>query len=792
MWSLIAMVVWLTQISVRANADVLSPALPIPAALTSVPAGGHLDYLRDSTNSLSLNDVRAKSAEWKVFAPAVPNFGFSQDSHWLRLQLAHEGEQSQTVLLEVAYPSLNTLEIHELTSDGRVISHHLGNLVPFDAREYKNRNYVIELELGPREAREIYLRVHTEGAVQLPITLWNPRNFAMQDQRFVLGQGLYFGVVLALALYNLFLFFSVRDPSYVYYILSVLSFGLFQASLQGLAFQYLWPEVPAFNKYAIPLWANIFGFSASFFAVHFLQLRERHRSYSRPLVLAGRFMFVMMFLLPLVKYHYALRIVTGVAVLVSLLTIFMSFRLWLAGNKQARLFLIAWISLLLGLAVFGLSKFGILPHNVLTEYGVQVGHAMDVILLSMALADRINLLRHEKIELLNHANATERAAGLVMHEANQKLQEALTLSEQQRRNKDEFMMTVSHELRTPLNSINNALVQMHNVRSEDDRRALEAYIQGSAERLSTQVENVVMLVESGFADIQPQSRLFFVDSLIERAARSTASLLMNKPVELLIEKTGKPNAAYLGDEYLLFRFLLPVLTNACQYTTKGSVICQADLSDNAIDLIIIDTGPGISPEHQKAIFERFTQVSTGFQRTHEGLGIGLAVCQRIGKLLGATISLESTPGFGSRFHLHIPAQAMPGLAAPADSALSGHALIVEDNEINATVLATMLNTLGMTAEVAENGQQALDIMQTGRFDIILMDLQMPVMDGFAATEALRKRGTSCPIVAVSANSDSATRLRCIELGMNDFVAKPIDMHALKEKLLYWLNHAPLT
>lgn len=786
-WSLV--VLWLILVSIRVDAEVLSPPLSVPDTFTSLPVGGHLDYLRDESNALTFDEVRANTTDWSVFETAVPNFGFSKDSHWLRLQITHAGTLPQTVLLEVAYPSLNTLDIHELLLDGSVISHHLGNLVPFQAREYENRNYVVELHLAAGETREIYLRAHTAGAVQLPITVWNPRAFAVQEQRFVMGQGIYFGVVLALALYNLFLFFAVRDLSYVYYILSVLSFGLFQMSLQGLAFQYLWPELPVLNKYAIPFWAAIFGFSASFFAVHFLQLREHYPGYSRPLIFTGRFMVGLLLLLPAVEYHHALRIVTATAIFVSIFTIFMSFRLWLGGNRQARLFLIAWVSLLLGLAVFGLSKFGLLPHNVLTEYGVQVGHAMDVILLSMALADRINNLRSEKIDALNRANASERAAGLAMQEANQTLQQALALSEQERRNKDEFMMAVSHELRTPLHTIHNALMQMRNVTREDDRRALEEFIQGGAERLSTQVENFVMLVESGFTSIQPQNRLFFIDTLIQRAAEAAENLLRNKPVELLIEKSGKPHVAYLGDEYLLFRFLLPVLTNACKYTTKGAVICHVELSDNAIDITVSDTGPGISVEHQRTIFERFTQVSTGFRRTHEGLGIGLAVCQRIGKLLGATLNLESTPGFGSRFHLHVPVQAMPGVALPDDTKLHGHALIVEDNEINAAVLVTLLNSLGMTADVAANGQEALDYEGFGKVDLILMDLQMPVMDGFTATDALRQRGLMCPIIAVSANSDSATRLRCIELGMNDFIAKPVDLPALRVKLHYWLNHA---
>lgn len=771
-----------------AYAQTLSPALVINGDFETMEFQGHLDFLKDDDVKLTFDDVTQASANWQAFTAIVPNFGFSTASYWFRTRITNAGAKPTHVLFEVAYPSLNELDIYEVSESGEKKTYVLGNLIPFAQRPVNSRNYVVDIALAPAETKVVYLRAHTAGSMQLPLRLWQPDAFSRSDQRFVLGQGFYFGMILSLAVYNFFVFLIMRDASYFYYALSGIAFGLFQVTLHGLSFQYLWPDWPVFNKYAMPVLANLFGFGASMFAVHFLQLRDGPKKYYWPLLASGRFLFVVLLLIPVLKYHNALRIVSATAILASLFAIFIGFRLWQQGSQQARYFLIAWISLLLGLALFGLNKFGVLPHNMLTEYGVQVGHALDVILLSMALADRFNILRKEKIALLNQSNETERKAALVLQMANEKLLQALKLSEQERQSKDQFMMAVSHELRTPLNAINSTLLQLSDVKTEEEKLALQRFIYVGAERLSTQVENVVMLVESGFAEIKPQKRLFFIDSILRRAKQAAESWLFQKPVTLSIERVEGDFAAYQGDEYLLFRFLMPVLVNACKYTEKGGVTCRVELSETAVDFCVSDTGPGIAPEQQETIFERFTQLSTGFQRTHEGLGIGLAVCQRIGQILGATITLESALGKGTAIRLHVPMQAVPDMQAPTIDTLTGHALVVEDNPINAMVLTALLQHLGVTSDVAENGEIALDKVKDGAFDIVLMDLQMPVMDGFRSAEIMRKRDMLCPIVAVTANSDYHTRLRCIEVGMNDFIAKPVDPGLIAEKLHYWLNN----
>jgi CheY-like chemotaxis protein len=212
---------------------------------------------------------------------------------------------------------------------------------------------------------------------------------------------------------------------------------------------------------------------------------------------------------------------------------------------------------------------------------------------------------------------------------------------------------------------------------------------------------------------------------------------------------------------------------------------------------VSDTGIGIPEETQKRLFQSFSQAETSTTRRYGGTGLGLAISKRLVELMGGEVGFESSPGQGSRFwftaKLGLGNEALPSESRPTQEGLPheqncGTILIVEDNRINQKVLSHQLINLGYMIEVAQNGAEAVAKVKTSRYDLILMDVQMPVMDGFQATEEIRslaETSSSTPIVAVTANAFQSERERCISFGMDDYLAKPVDKDLLQEVLQRW-------
>lgn len=589
------------------------------------------------------------------------------------------------------------------------------------------------------------------------------------------------GSIIILALYNLLLSVWTQSRDYLYYSLYLVSTFIGWAAVFKVFSQAL--GITHVGLIIVPFYLNIV--LNIFFYRHFLAIDENYSILYR----YGNAVAIVAFLL---ACAFPLLPLWTSYLLINLMTLF-----WLSGGlisgivrmregyKPARFYIAGFTCMVIGGALVVLPFLG-LPRLTQKEYLITlVAQTLDVLLLAIALADRINIMRQEKSMALQYAREVDQKATQVLLEANQKLSHALSVSEENQRQKDQFIMAVSHELRTPLNAISASLGQLADTKEEQEQALLHQYIQFGTDRLSSQVENLIMLAETDQKKIQPHLRRFQLGSVLQRIQRLAEGYLFNKPVTFSIERSGEDCTHYRGDDYLLIRLFTPVLENACKFTEKGSVRLSMNTGRDRVAFCLIDTGVGIDPAMQARLFESFTQASTGYQREFGGLGIGLTVAQRIARLLGATLEIESQPENGTRFTVTVPLQAEVDVPGEAKSTIGGHALVVEDNEINAKVLNALLKKLGYSADLAENGELALDKVKDRTFDIVLMDLQMPVMDGFASAAAMRKMGVHCPIVAVTANSDYDARIRCFDVGMNDLLTKPLNKDLLKEKLAYW-------
>lgn len=326
--------------------------------------------------------------------PASSNFGFTQQIYWIKIEVENATESREKFWLEIAYPPLDNITLFEPSDEG-YRTRVTGDTLPFHSREVYHRNYIFPILISPGIST-FYLRAQTESSMQIPLHLWTEQGLLrkINIEQFVFG--IFYGLMLVMLVYNLFVYASVRDSSYLYYILYIASFSFFQMSLNGLAFQYVWPDFPWWGNRSVPVSMAFGAFWILQFSRTFLQFRRHIRPIHFVSLGLQGLLVVSMVLTMFVHYAVAIRVATALVLVVSGVILISGIIVFVKGYKPARFFMLAWTALLLGAVLAALKALGILPGIFVTEYGIQIGSAMEVVLLSFALADRINILKEER------------------------------------------------------------------------------------------------------------------------------------------------------------------------------------------------------------------------------------------------------------------------------------------------------------------------------------------------------------------------------------------------------------
>jgi signal transduction histidine kinase/CheY-like chemotaxis protein/NO-binding membrane sensor protein with MHYT domain len=371
------------------------------------------------------------------------------------------------------------------------------------------------------------------------------------------------------------------------------------------------------------------------------------------------------------------------------------------------------------------------------------------------------------------------------------LAESVERAEAGSRAKSEFLATMSHEIRTPLNGV---LGMAHALGAEaltpSQREKLEV-IQRGGEALLSVLNNVLDLskieagrvsLEEGEADI---GRIAFGVQAIFSA------MAAEKDVALTVKISPEAEGRWRGDPLRIQQILQNLVSNAVKFTDRGRVGIEALVGDGVLLVRVSDTGPGVALEFQDQVFEAFTQADASTTRRYGGSGLGLSICRALARLMGGDITLESVAGLGSTFTVRLPLERAPESTSPAAQApraapqpLTGLRLLAaEDNEMNQLVLRTLLEPFGVAPHIVANGEQALAAWETGGWQVILMDVQMPLMDGPTATRLIREREVELglprtPIVALTANAMSHHAEEYLACGMDVVVAKPLNIAEL--------------
>ncbi|MBL8022620.1 MAG: sensor histidine kinase [Leptospirales bacterium] len=605
----------------------------ITDAVVEYPIDAQAEFLEDSSGLLTIGEVAAPSRTgWQRPGRSALNFGISKSTYWIRFSVRSESVRPDWVL---AFDSaiLDSITLYSPSTSGTFTERRSGRVLPFGAREFAHRKVAFSVDPGSRAGavQTFYVRVVSEGSLNCTLSLL-PRealNRKAIQQEFLLG--LFFGILLIMALYNFSLFISIRDGAYLFYTLFVMAVILLQLSLEGLTLKYLFPERPLLAKSLLIPFQALSVIFALAFSLRFLRI-ESH---------APRLRYALQALMAIAAgygswgffdYGGAVRISALFGGLITPLVLMAVGALaWRRGYRPAKYYLYAWSILLVGTLLFGLRTAGLIPPSFVTEHGSQLGGALEVLLLSLALADRYNLLQKELIEKQSEALRLEKEL----------------VAQQRMAAVGSMAAGIAHDFKNPIGVI-MGLAEMaeDDSISRDERLEYLRIIGQESKRLASMVQDVM---DYSRGSMTTEKKAVDLAEYLVNAERSLKPYFADKGVHFEIKRECAGQIAIDPDRFL--RVLINIAGNAADVLSREGRFHIRVRQDGAFVVFELeDNGPGIPESIRSTLFEPFVTLG----KSH-GTGLGMAITKSMVEAHGGRISFTTQAGIGTRFVIAIPA-----------------------------------------------------------------------------------------------------------------------------------------
>ncbi len=663
-----------------------------------------MEVLRDQPDSLSIEGA-IMSPDFKPADSDVPNLGLSNGSHWLRFKVANY-ESSPELVLSIGHADIDVLDVYVLRPGSRPskIGHTGLEVLPSD-RLQRDPEYSFDLHVKQGSPVEVYLKVRSTKQLQVPVVITSTGSYSQAKLTRNLMLGGYIGIMLVMVLYNFFIYLSMRDRSYLLYVVYIVSVALTQLAFTGIAPFYFWPDVPWFATKATVILTISTAILASEFIIVFIHTRTNapklHKGLRYFYPVFAICLLLDLFEMPLFAYK-ATQLVSGVFATYLIAVVIM---VWKSGSRQASYFLLAWSGFLVGTVLFVMKDMGLLPYNELTIYTMPVGSAIEGVLLSFGLADRINVLRKEKeqsqaesLRVLQENERIIREQNVVLEEkvkerthALQESNDTLKRTQTQLVNAEKMASLgqltagIAHEINNPINFItSNVQPLRRNIREIVE--VMEAYRAIDPTGAEQQLEAVRFKERSLGIDESIAELDDIIDSIAEgstrtaeivRGLRNFSRLDEDDLKEADLNEGIRSTLAVLAPQFRdkvsielelgqlplvecfpgkVNQVFMNVITNAVQATLLRSgdrpriVKVRTVEVDDRVQIRISDNGVGMTDDVKVRIYDPFfTTKPVG-----EGTGLGMAIVYGIIQDHQGDIRAESTPGVGTEFTIDLP------------------------------------------------------------------------------------------------------------------------------------------
>ena len=764
--------------------------------------GMHMDVLKDETATLEIEQITSP-AQAEAFTPhrkQFANWGFTNAAYWYRTVIVNHSDKPREMMLELTTSWIDSIRLYtpdRERGEGYTVI-QTGDHLPFEQRPVQHHDFLFPIIVEAGESLPLYLQIKSRAAVITPLMLWENDAFNHHDRAIAYYFGAFLGILVIMFIYNLILFFNLRDLNYLYYVLFIASVALVFSTSKGLTYMYLMPDNPLLTEKIQIAGLSFFQLSGILFAKNFFETHRRLPRFNRLFLflIAGHSLIILLALgltdiIPLANISLTMVQLNAVILLAT------GLQAWRQGNRTARYYLVAWSLSVLGVVVTALILLGVLNYSLFLYNATFIGVLLDVAFLSFALSDRINLLRTEKDQARLQVTETLRKAKQELEskvaERTADLIAAKEAADHSSRVKTKFLSNMSHELRTPLNGI----LGFAQLLETDNRPALSAVQQENVDHIMTSGTHLLSLItdvldlsriESGKLSVTLGS--VELRSVLDHSLQLVAGLARKQEVVLEDRTPARDFCSVTADTTRLTQVLLNILTNAIKYNYRGGrVVVSATLKQAGVEISINDAGPGIAKEQIDRIFDPFERIDSD-RRGIEGTGIGLTISKHLMTLMNGSIGVSSIPGEGTTFTLRLALshQAVDAIeATPPAEALrpfptDQHTILyVEDNTLNQKLMRHIFaRHKNINLVIADCGLQGVELAKTIKPSMIIMDIRLPDISGFEALAHLRsvKETSTIPMIAVSANA-TAEDLRKGEMaGFTDYIEKPVDIQRL--------------
>ncbi|MFH6972490.1 hybrid sensor histidine kinase/response regulator [Flavobacterium petrolei] len=717
--------------------------------------------------------------EPKLKASIQKYFGYTNDNFWAKVAIQNKTNQSLNYLLSTATPMTNLVELYIVDEQSKKIKKIVnGASLNYSKRILASNEVLFDLSINPDTNLDLYIHYSTTGGVvAIPMELYSYESFYKNTIQKKLINGIFYGLVIQFSLFLIFLYFAMRGAKIV-----TLAFFIFLSGL--IAFMLDGYFSVNFNHESGVFLNNIFLLIlilTGLFLGKFGELSLKIKKNNKKLFYVFQIFYVLnISLFPLqciFKTHFALFLILS-NLFGFILFLLIGFALLTFKNRKDKIiifFVLGNISLFVGYLIYTLKIYGILDSTTVIESSTKISIALAMILFT--IREVVYLFR---LRILKN-NLSEKA--LI------KAQEIKDL-------KCYLLCNISHELRTPLNVIMNLNrdILEKNIDMSINKKCEN--IQNSSENLLNSINDILDFSKIEKKELKLDNLAFNPLQTLTRIRKTQELRVTEKGLKFnFSESEGFPNLV-IGDESRFSQIINNLLNNAIKFTSVGFVdfdIKSKVIANNKVRLTvsITDSGVGIENEKIDRIFDSFSQNSIDNKRAYGGIGLGLYIVKSLIDMQGGVVEVKSVLGKGTNFKISIDfdivvqSQMEIVAAVPAVYDLGGKSiLVVEDNKMNQMIIDVITKKwLNTKVLYVNNGQEALEAFETNHFDIVLMDLQMPIMDGYEATIAIRNgeagaNNCNIPIIAVTADVMETTKNRVKEIGMNDYLSKPIKKETL--------------
>jgi signal transduction histidine kinase len=459
-YKLIKVFVFLISYFIVSESEAGDPVFEISSTLESASLGKSIEIFEDKSRTLTIEDIIDSTVQ-SNFASSnelEPGFGFTKSVFWVKLNISNLTAQDYEWYLEVAYPLIDNIDLYIPSNENQFVIRKTGDRLPFDSREMDYRNFIFELVEYPESHKTYYLRFETGSSMNMPLNFWTQDALIDKITSEQILLGIFFGAILIMIIYNIFLFLGFGEVSYVYYVLFLSAWGSAQLTINGLAFQHLWPNSIWWANVSLPVLIFTTLFSTVQFTRSLLTPGNSMPVWDRVLNYGGLFFLTLAGFSLIIDYAISIRLATALSIIIVGTLAFTGYKSVQQGSRPARFFLTAWGFFFVGVILFALKSFGILEGNFMTNWSIQIGFFILMVLFSIAVQDRVKIDKKEKYLAQKSALENEQKLVRTLKESERILEEKVKDRTKELYNKNKSLTKTTEELKESaqeLESLNN-------------------------------------------------------------------------------------------------------------------------------------------------------------------------------------------------------------------------------------------------------------------------------------------------------------------------------------------------